>query len=144
MIRVRPGVSLEAQGTDTLATANRTFGELILSTPERIRAGQWGDEAAFSQTELCRTVHYLRNGQIYVPGLGVLAAVPLCTVRTLGIIGPDRRDIHDGFMVAVKLPRFVLSNTWWPLHVHDFEDVQAQETEKILAVWMNSTMGILS
>lgn len=211
-IRKTPGVQLDADGVDELGTNGRKYAEVILCPPERIRAGQWGAEAAFAQTELCRAAHFLAQGTVYVPGRGPCGLVPMCRLGLLGSVGPDRRDIHDGFrlstsrtahaafwghdtesvqkldqrpnaylsplaraqrgrplrdarllwsragrlliaerlrlntarVVSVRCRRHVLSNTWWPIAITDRERVNAEEIEKILALWLNSSLGILS
>jgi len=138
--------------------------------------------------------------------VGVIGAVPLTKLKTIADIGPDRRDIHDGFkptdqsteyaaiwghdtttvqclaqepnkhlmalahakkgrnlrdahllwgrsgrllvaerlrlttarLVAIRVSEKVLSNTWWPIAT------DAPSIDKILALWFNSTLGILS
>jgi hypothetical protein len=43
----------------------------------------------------------------------------------------------------VRLDERVLSNTWWPIATH--AEGSTQETwDKILALWFNSTLGIIS
>jgi hypothetical protein len=175
----------------------------------------WGDvrEApwigcAFAQTSLIRTAWMMRQGRIYRPGRNQTVRVPVRRLGDIGILGPDRRDIADGFTLstarsrypafwghkadevrtieiapnkylqprsvaakgrplrnvgllwgragtvmiaerswlntqrtlAVRLPRPALSNVWWPLHLHK-EDESA---EKALALWLNSTLGLLT
>lgn len=47
-IRKTPRGQLDADGADELRTNDRRYAEVILCTPERIRAGQWGAEAEFA------------------------------------------------------------------------------------------------
>jgi hypothetical protein len=42
-------------------------------------------------------------------------------------------------LVCVRLPEKALSNVWWPVSFEGSEDA-----EKALALWMNSTLGILT
>ena len=80
-----------------MRTETQKFGEVIICPPERIRVGQWNQEAAFSQTDLNRVAYHLKEGQIYIPGRGAIASIPRIHLQGLGELGPDRRDIHDGF-----------------------------------------------
>jgi hypothetical protein len=207
------GVRLDPDtGTEELRSDTVKFGEVILCPPERIRAKQWNKEAAFAQTELCRAAYHLARGQIYVPGRGCVGSVELTPLHKLGTVGPDRRDIHDGFrlstgptayaafwghdtetirclkqdpnsylsalaratrgrplrdpnllwlrsgrlmiaerlrvntarVVSLRLSHRALSNTWWPIAVSEEGTLQAEGIECILALWLNSTLGILS
>jgi hypothetical protein len=209
----KDGVALEAaRGSEELSVGDNRFGELILCPPERIRTGEWYYEVAFSQTDLNRSTFYLTKMQVYIPGRGILGEIPLISLRELSEIGPDRRDIHDGFRVAsrataypvfwghdtsevrqiaqtsngylaartkalanrklrdaellwsrsgrlliaerlrlntarvvsVHLEDAVLSNTWWPVAIIDHERVRTEDIERILALWFNSTLGIMS
>jgi hypothetical protein len=44
--------------------------------------------------------YHLARGNLYVPGEGVLGKIPLVRLKSIADIGPDRRDIADGFNVA--------------------------------------------
>jgi hypothetical protein len=101
------GVYLDgATGVDEIRTEAQKIGEVILCPPERIAAGEWSMETAFAQTELCRVAHYLSQGEIYIPGEGVVGRVPLIRLQELGSLGPDARDIHDGFRLAGSTTRY--------------------------------------
>lgn len=214
LVRASTGADLAApSGTDELVTRERKYGEVVLVPPQRIEALDWGLPAAFAKTDLARAAdHLLACGAVFAPGRGVVGHVPMTTVDTLATIGPDRRDIHDGFrlskgrtpyaafwghntqdvvhlrqdpnqylgalplpkpgrplrdaallwsrsgrllvterirlttarVISVHLDDFVLSNTWWPIRVKDDSEDAAATMEKALAVWMNSTLGVLS
>ncbi len=213
LVRRTPGVHLDAEtGIDELRTETQKFGEVIICPPERIRVGQWNQEAAFSQTDLNRVAYHLKEGQIYIPGRGAIASIPRIHLQGLGELGPDRRDIHDGFrptpdptpyaafwghstdlvrhlsqtpnrhlsplgrplpgrprrdphllwsrsgrlliaerlrlntvrVLSVYLDRQVLSNTWWPFVAFTGGSVPAEEIERILVLWLNSTLGVIS
>jgi len=199
-------------GTEELTTDSTKFGEVVLAPAAQIKAGQWSEEAAFAQTELCRTAYYLRRGRMYIPRKGLIGNIPMTPLGQLGELGPDRRDIHDGFKLsasksaypalwghntesvqqieqtpnrflsaltkakkgrhlrdpkllwsragrlliaerlwldtirtlAVRLNDPVLSNTWWPVAVSDSKKIAAEDAEKILAIWLNSTFGVIS
>lgn len=212
LIRKATGASLDdLSGSDELSTSTQKYGEVVLCPPQHIRDGNWNEGAVFAQTELCRAAHFLKAGKVFLPGSGILGAVPMIRFKSIADIGPDRRDIHDGFKVtdqeteypafwghdtesaqaisqgpnkylmalshakkgrnlrdahllwsrsggllvaerlwllttrvfAVKSSERVLSNTWWPVAVHA-EGSELETWEKILSLWFNSTLGIMS
>jgi hypothetical protein len=181
---------------------------MIQIPAEEMRRGNWNEGAAFAQTELCRASHYLWRGEVFRPGTGVIGKVPMTRLKAIADIGPDRRDIHDGFkptdqeteypaiwghdttsvqsiaqrpnmhlmalarakkgrnlrdahllwtrsgrlliaerlwltttrLVAIRTSEKVLSNTWWPVAT----DSSDRSIDKILALWLNSSLGLLS
>jgi len=212
LVRRAPGARLDADaGMDELRTNGKKFAEVILCAPEQMRAGQWSAGAAFAQTDLCRVAFHLVLGEVYIPGRGRIGRVPLVPLRELGSLGPDVRDIHDGFrpsptrtayaafwghdtesvqclaqrpnqflsalprakrdrplrdanllwsragrllvaerlrlntarVVSVLCRQLVLSNSWWPVAVADRDGVDASEIEQALALWLNSTLGLM-
>jgi len=162
----------------------------------------------YARTELVRTVALLRKGSLRLPGENSAASLPMVPLKTLAILGPDRRDIYDGFnksssttpfpalwghkaknmrsiggkpnlwlsplqkakkgrpfrdastlwsragrimigerlwlvsqrVTAVYLSSPALANVWWPVRLKKEGD---ERQEKILALWLNSTLGIL-
>lgn len=65
----------------------------------------WILPCAFAQADLVRAAYHLLRGYLYLPGVGLSGAtgrppLPLCPLGHLGTLGPDRRDIHDGFSLA--------------------------------------------
>jgi hypothetical protein len=212
LVQKATGASLDASaGTDELRTPALKYGEVTLCPPKDIKAQNWNAGAVFAQTELCRAAHVLSGGRVFVPGVGVVGRVPLVRLKSIADIGPDRRDIHDGFeptdqeteypafwghdsesvqcmaqspnkhlmalakakkgrnlrdahllwsragtlliserlrlttarIVAVVMSRRVLSNTWWPVSI-DAGGKKSKSQDKILALWLNSTLGLLS
>lgn len=85
------------QGALEIRIGDVKFGEAIRAPWETMREGSWMPPCAFAQSELVRAVHHLMGGFLYLPGTGRAGAVPLCSLGELGTLGPDRRDIHDGF-----------------------------------------------
>jgi hypothetical protein len=98
LIRNLAGASLDApSGSDELRTPALKYGEMIQLPATEVRNGNWNEGAAFAQTELSRTAHYLWQGKVFRPGVGVIGKGPLTRLKAIADIGPDRRDIHDGF-----------------------------------------------
>jgi len=211
LIRNARGASLEAEaGTDELRTSTVKYGEVTLCPHLDIEGQNWNEGALFAQTELSRATHFLSRGSVFVPGSGVVGEIPLVRFKSIADLGPDVRDIHDGFRatdqeteyraywghdnesvqtialrpnkyllalarakpgrklrnshllwsrsgklliserlrlttartVAAMLDENVLSNTWWPVALRDGQRL-AGNAEKALALWLNSTLGIL-
>ncbi len=102
-----------------------------------MRGGNWNEGAAFAQTELCRVAHFLRQGQIYVPGRGFVGEQPTVRLKEFADVGPDRRDIHDAFRVTQQ-------ETEYPaLWGHDTNSVQTlgQHTNRYLIALARAKKG---
>ena len=196
----------EETGTALLEIDGQHVGE-ILSMPESKLARKKWSGMQFARADLVRSaLSLLDDGEVWVPGEGGDANLSLCRVDELGIVGPDRRDVWDGFertdavtaypmvenhdteqrkrlltepdkylaplakprpgrhlkqvaqlwpkagrlliaerlwlettrVVAMWSEASVLSNVWWPIRVED------APTEKALAVWLNSSLGLLT
>lgn len=46
-------------------------------------------------------------------------------------------------VLSVRMPEPVLSNTWWPFAL-DGEGRNLEDADRIVALWLNSTLGILT
>ncbi|HUT55788.1 MAG TPA: hypothetical protein VM658_20525 [bacterium] len=193
-------------GIESILLGDVKFAEVTAISWKELKNGPWLG-AAFAQTPLLRAAWLLRQGKLVLPGEAKARKIPMCPLSELGKLGPDRRDIYDGFkMTAAKTPypalwshkaesmrsislrtnsyleprtkaaegrhlrktsllwplagkimiaermRFntqglfcvrlnkkALSNVWWPFVLHKRKDA----FEKILALWLNSTLGII-
>ena len=165
------------------------------------------DHGLSARADLLRSaVRLLDNGAVWVPGEANPARIPLCRLDEIGQVGPDRRDVWDGFEVteattaypivmnhdteqrrglvappdkylaplvnprpgrrlkpldqlwstsgrlliaerlwlqttriaAMRSEVNVLSNVWWPVRMED------ESIEKALAIWLNSSLGLLT
>jgi len=212
LIQRATGASLDApSGTDEVRTPKLKYGEVTLCSATDIKNQNWNAGAVFAQTELCRAAHFLSRGKVFIPGAGVVGTVPLVRLKSIADLGPDRRDIHDGFdptdqeteypafwghdsesveciaqspnkhllalakakkgrnlrdahllwsragtlliserlrlttakVVAIVMDRAVLSNTWWPVAI-DTREMKSKSPDKIIGLWLNSTLGLLS
>jgi hypothetical protein len=52
---------------------------------------------AYAQTDLTRTAWFLNKGKLVIPGYSKIFEIPICKLSSLGVLGPDGRDIHDAF-----------------------------------------------
>lgn len=198
----------DSQGVLDITVGDIKFGEAMSVSQNHLRQRPWMVPCAFAQIDLARTVHYLRQGALYLPTIGATGrTLPLTVLSSLGELGPDIRDIYDGFQVtasrtsypafwghdadsvatlaqnsnaflsplpvarpgrhlrqvsylwtkaarvaiatrlrmntqrlsAVRLSDKVLSNVWWPFIPFD----ENEQAEKVLVLWLNSTLGLL-
>jgi hypothetical protein len=207
-----PGASLDAAGIDEAIVRGEKIAEVIVLEAGRIAAGRFHEGSAFAQTDLCRIARGLSDGRLYLPGRGFVAGIPVVPLGDLVRIGPDVRDVHDGFrlscrptrypalwghrtdgmrciaqgvsghlaplsrarrgrplrparllwpragrlmlaerlrlnlarVVCVHLPRPALSNSWWPLNVDGPTAGAQRARERVLALWLNSTLGLIA
>jgi hypothetical protein len=203
-----PGV--RGQGAMEFPLGKEKLGE-ALSFPwqEMQQWHEWILPCAFAQSDLVRAAYFLSKGELWLPGMKEKFPVPLRRMGDFATLGPDRRDIHDGFKVSrhptafpafwghdaqtitmleqepnaflmplaeakesrplrktedlwplagkimmaeriwlktqrllcLRVSQNVLSNMWWPVSFRD--KFQGNNIEKCLALWLNSTLGIL-
>lgn len=100
ILRTEPA-DLEVEGSGAHAVASLVVngvkrGEMISASWLSLRQDQWY-QVAFAQTDLTRAAHFLRQGKCYIPRQGVVKDLSMVTLSTVGELGPDRRDIYDGF-----------------------------------------------
>ena len=89
--------NFEDSGTALLEVDGRHEGE-VLSIPEKMFVGKKWLGVQFARADVIRTAYrLLDDGEIKVPGGDSSSKVKLCRLRELGPVGPDRRDVWDGF-----------------------------------------------
>jgi hypothetical protein len=86
-------------GTASITVFEEKAGE-VLSYPWKEMQADWFLPCAFAQTDLIRSAYYVMKGRLWLPGAKDMAELKLCPLGELGVLGPDRRDIHDGFNVT--------------------------------------------
>ena len=197
---------LEDTGTALLEVDGQHVGEVV-SIPESKLVGRKWSGVQFARADLIRSaLRLLDDGEAWVPGEEETARIPLCRLDELGQVGPDRRDVWDGFertdattaypmvenhdteqrkrlatkpdkylaplveprpgrrlkpadqlwpktgrllvgarfrlntvrVVAMRSETGVLASMWWPIKV------EGQSMEKTFAVWMNSSLGLMT
>jgi hypothetical protein len=84
-------------GSSLLEVDGRFVGEVFAIEEERLLGKQWVG-VQFSRADLSRSaVRFFDDFEIWVPGELGQVAVPTCKLSQLGGIGPDIRDVRDGF-----------------------------------------------
>ena len=197
---------IEDTGTALLEVDGEHVGE-VFSIPELQLKGRKWIGVQFARADVVRSaLRLLDDGEVWIPGGDAVSSLPMCRIKDIGEIGPDRRRLIDGFEVTSSLTAYpmvaghdteqrrslvchpdsylsplaqpkggrkpgygeylwqsasrllvserlrldtarvaamrsderVLSNVFWEIQVEDVE------TEKSLAVWINSSLGILT
>ncbi|WP_456668413.1 hypothetical protein [Bradyrhizobium sp. USDA 3240] len=194
-------------GVSEIVVGSEKYGETIEIPWGEVREAPWIG-GAFAQTNLIRTAWMMRQGRLYFADRNDTVPFPVSKISDIGLLGPDRRDIADGFTVstsrsrypalmghaadeirsinvdpnkwlsprataaagrplrdvatlwqragtimiaerswlntqrtlAVRTSRPALSNVWWPLRLRK----ENEAGEKALALWLNSTLGLLA
>jgi hypothetical protein len=200
-------VSKPRHGIAELVVGTRKYGETLEIPWTDVKVGLWLG-CAFAQTNLVRTAWMLRNGYFYRAEDIRVRQIPMRRLGDIAVLGPDRRDIADGFTVssgrtrypafmghsseavrtiqttpnkwlsprakaaagrslrdvgllwsragsimiaerswlntqrsfAVRLDVDALSNVWWPVRLRRENEL----AEKVLVLWLNSTLGLLT
>ena len=87
---------LNGAGTALLRMDGRDVGEVVSAPQSSFEGGKWPG-GQFARADLTRSaVRLLRDQEVWVPG-GGSAAISLCRLDEVGQLGPDVRDVRDGF-----------------------------------------------
>ncbi|MBI4337121.1 MAG: hypothetical protein HY683_04740 [Chloroflexi bacterium] len=90
----------KGQGALSVDLGEVKFGEAVAMPWAELREQPWMLPCAFAQSDLLRAAMHLARGNLWMPGRDIAGTIPLCPLGSLGTLGPDRRDIHDGFRLA--------------------------------------------
>ena len=89
--------NIEDTGTALLEVDGRHVGEVV-SIPEAKLVGRKWSGVQFARADVTRSaLRLLDDGEVWVPGESESASIPLCRLDDIGQIGPDVRDVRDGF-----------------------------------------------
>lgn len=87
------------QGSLEIAIGKKKFGEAVTYPWSELKVRfNWMLPFSFAQSELTRVAAQLLEGKLWLPGYGKVANLPFCELDKFGYLGPDGRDIHDGFV----------------------------------------------
>ena len=88
---------LEESGAALLEVDGSHVGEVVSIPTSKLAGKQWSG-MQFSRADLIRSaLKLLDDGEVWVPGERVTEDVQMCPLDELGLIGPDVRDVRDGF-----------------------------------------------
>jgi hypothetical protein len=99
LIRNNPPDIASGQGALEISNGKEKVGEAVGLSWNEMRAN-WLLPCAFAQSDLIRVAYRLIEGNLRCPGHLRVNRIPLCSLDELGYLGPDRRDIHDGFRLS--------------------------------------------
>ena len=89
-----------SQGALDIMIGNTKVGEASAVSWHSIKESSWMPPCAYAQFDLTRISHFLLQGDLKLPGRPDSWHVPLCSLNDLGSLGPDRRDVYDGFNIV--------------------------------------------
>ena len=88
---------IEDTGTALLELDGEHVGE-VFSIPEtKLKGKQWVG-VQFARADVVRSaLRLLEDSEVWVPGEAGVGSIPMCRLDEIGEIGPDVRDVRDGF-----------------------------------------------
>lgn len=87
-------------GTCEIRTDGKKFGEITEVSLEENTQLSWALPVSFAQTDLCRVAFHLSRGKIFLPTQGVVGSIKMGRLDRVASLGPDGRDIYDGFSLS--------------------------------------------
>lgn len=98
VVRAIPTSEIPEDSSASIMVGDNKVGELVAIPWSKLRDRYlWMGPAAFAQPELVLLATELMDGYFSIPGESTRKKVALTTLGDLGSLGPDARDIHDGF-----------------------------------------------
>jgi hypothetical protein len=91
----------DSQGSTSISMNSHKTGEVLTFSWDEMQT-DWFLPCAFAQTALIRSTHNIMKGSLRIPGIAESFHLGLCPLDKLGTIGPDRRDIYDGFSTTTS------------------------------------------
>jgi len=89
------------QGALELVLGKEKIAEVLTYSWDEVKNwSSWLLSCAFAQSDLIRAAYHLLQGRLWLPGFGVKGQFPLAPLSSFGSLGPDGRDIHDGFRLS--------------------------------------------
>ena len=89
--------NIEDAGSALLEVDGVHVGEMVSIPESQILGRQWTG-VQFARADVIRAaMRLLEVGEVWTPGAQSATKVPLCPLGEIGEIGPDRRDVWDGF-----------------------------------------------
>ena len=95
----KPAPIAVGSGVASLTVGSLKYGEM-LAVPSGLGVDDWSAPCAFAQTELVRCLFRLFGGELVLPGDAGVTRLPLAPLGELGSLGPDPRDVYDGFRIT--------------------------------------------
>jgi hypothetical protein len=90
----------QLKGPSNLTVGDAKFGEAVSAPQSEFGGSIWVFPCAYAQSELLRTFYALKDGVLVTPGHRERYVVPMARLETLGELGPDPRDVYDGYSLT--------------------------------------------
>jgi len=87
---------LTEPGAARIELHDEPAGEIVKFDWKELK-NDWFFPTAFAQSDLTRVAYQLKNSILKLPTSNDTYDLPLAKLENLGVLGPDRRDIYDGF-----------------------------------------------
>jgi hypothetical protein len=114
---------VEGAGTALLEVDGQHVGELVSMPESSFSYDRWPG-VQFARADVLRiAMHLLGEDKISLPGALSSVDVALCQLKELGQVGPDRRDMWDGFMATDSVTAYPMVEN------HDTEVMRTLATE---------------
>ncbi len=110
---------IEDPGTALLEVDDEHVGEVCSISESKLKGKQWMG-VQFARADVVRSaLKLLEGGDVGIPGEPLNGRVPMCRLDEIGEIGPDIRDVRDGFEptdAVTAYPMVANHNTRWCWH----------------------------
>ena len=73
------------------------LGEAVVVRRKDLASTSWSLPCAYAQSDLLSAAYALRSGELALPGIKDRSTLPICQLQDLLELGPDPRDVYDGF-----------------------------------------------
>jgi hypothetical protein len=93
------------RGVHSLQHGESKAGEVVTMPWGDVKE-DWFLPCAFAQADLTRSAYQLIKGYLRLPDSDYDNKLPLASLGLLGKLGPDRRDIYDGFNVTSSITNY--------------------------------------
>lgn len=126
IVREADDCTLDGQGVSELRTDGRKYGEIIRANPQTDDSTPWVLPSAFAQTELTRIAYHLQEGDLYIPGQGQVGEIPFVQLGSVATLGPDGRDVYDGFETTDSTTQY---NALWGIDEEEVNSLSQQSNQ---------------
>jgi hypothetical protein len=101
LIAAAPPSVAEGQGAWDFHAGQSKLAESVTVPWNFLRSRHsWMPANAFAQSDLIRVAFHLLEGKVWLPGRKGSAKIAMCRLADLGSLGPDVRDLYDGFKIS--------------------------------------------
>jgi len=120
------------QGAESLLVGERKIGEAVSMPWSKLKEEpEWLLPCGFAQVDLARVLMRLKKGELWLPGHGSCSTIPLTRIDALGTLGPDQRDVVDGFDVSSSPTNY---HALWGHHAKNIQTLATEPNKWLYAL----------